>query len=232
MVFTNRQQAALKLIAELEEYRGQAPLVLAIPRGAVPMGEILVNSLGGELDVLLAKKITWEEHPELALGAVSETGLTRWEEHAFDMGLQEEELDRLKNQAIAALAEKRATYAPLVKKAEARGRNVIIVDDGVATGATMSVAIESVRVEEPARIIVATPVASDQAVSRLRALADDVVVLHVPRTFFAVSQFYEDFSQIRDDDVTRILNESRKKRPLREAQSRGRTMADQIESPP
>lgn len=232
MIFANREQAAFKLIPALEAYRGRFPLVLAIPRGAVPMGEIIVNSLGGELDIILTKKVTSERQPELAIGAVSETGLVRWEEYVADLGIEKEEMDRLYREAREALAAKRAMYAPLVRPSDIRGRIVIVVDDGIATGATMCVAVEAVRAQRPERIIVATPVASAHALSRLENLADDVVVLDVPKTFFAVSQFYEDFTQVTDDDVTRILNESRKKRPLQEARKRGRTGPERIESPP
>lgn len=232
MVFANREQAALRLVPKLEIYRGQHPLVLAIPRGAVPMGEIVVNSIGGELDLLLVTKVTSDDRPELALGAVSETGLVHWEDHAFHSGFDRDQLDQLARAAVVSLVRRRSDYAPLVRQSSVEGRVVIIVDDGIATGATISVAIEAVRARNPKRLLVATPVASSQAVQKLQSLVDELIVLHVPKNFLAVSQFYDHFDQVSDGDVTRILNESRKKRPMQEAFSRGHLGSSELSEGP
>lgn len=164
---------------------------------------------------------------------MSESGLVHWEDHAFALDLDEESRDRLARRVVAKLAAKRATYAPLVRPSDVTDRVVIVVDDGIATGATMGVALAAARARHPERLVVATPVASSQALERLGPLADDIVALSVPKTFFSISQFYEDFAQVSDDDVIRILNESRKKRPQQEANARGRPAGGgHVESPP
>jgi predicted phosphoribosyltransferase len=224
MVFANRENAALKMIPKLQKYRGANPLVLAIPRGAVVMAEIMVNSIGGELDVLLVSKITSDALSEIAIGAVSETGFVRFEDTAFRMMVDKEELDRLARRKIADLQERRQIYAPLVKPGDPKGRTVIIVDDGIATGATMLVAIESIRALKPQRIVIASPVASNQAIERLKEVADELVVLHVPEVFGAVSQFYEEFGQVSDADVIHIMSESRKKQIYRESRGMAQTL--------
>jgi predicted phosphoribosyltransferase len=211
---------------KIHEYQAKAILArhgVPIPRGAVVMAEIIVNSIGGELDVLLASKITSDALPELALGAVSESGFVRFEDSAFRMMVDQEEFDRLARRKIGDLQVRRQNYAPLVKPGNPKGRIVIIVDDGIATGATMMVAVESIRAQEPQRIVVASPVASSQAMERLKEEVDELIVLDVPEAFGAVSQFYEEFAQVSDADVIHLLSESRKKQPYRESREMAQT---------
>ncbi len=221
MIFRNREQAALQLLSHLEQYRGTNPLVLAIPRGGVPVAEIIVESLGGELDLMLAGKMTSETNPELALGAITESGFTEYGPVSHQLGFERDELDKMARRTLALLQSKRELFVPLVPPVDPYDRVVILVDDGIATGATMSVAAQAVRAARPERLIVASPVASFHAVERLKQLADDVVVLDTPSPFYSVSQFYDDFSQVSDDDVIHILSESRKMKPMREAVQRG-----------
>ena len=205
MKFNNRQQAAYLLIDRLHSYYGKNPLVLAIPRGAVPMSRILAESLDGDLDVVLAHKVTAPDFPEYAVGSVTETGDIFWGPGATELGLSKGDLQTLASEEIRRLQMRRLSYSPLRPAADPEGRICIVVDDGIATGATMIAAVRSLRERDAEKIIVASPVASTGAVKKLQLEADNVVVLHIPEYFFSVGLFYEEFGQIDDEEVFRIL---------------------------
>ena len=205
MYFNDRLDAARQLAIALERYRGEHPLVLAIPRGAVPMGRAIADRLGGDFDVVLVRKVGAPGNAEFALGAVDETGWTYVANYARHMGLDRTWIDTESLRQVELLKRRRALYSPGRAGIDPQGRACIVVDDGLATGATMIAALHSVRARKPARLVCAVPVAARESLERVRALADDVVCLDVPPEFYAVGQFYRDFRAVEDDEVVRIL---------------------------
>lgn len=206
-MFRNRQEAAEKLAQALAPYRGLNPLVLAIPRGAVPMAKIIAESLGGEVDVLLVRKLGAPEQPELAIGAIDENGHIYLHPYARQLGLSAGYLEDEAANQLRTLRRRRAEYTPARPPIEPRGRIVIVVDDGIATGSTMTAALGALRERSPAKLIVATGVAPPDSLQKLRDFADEVVCLSSPDPFYAVGQHYADFSQVSDEEVIAILRE-------------------------
>lgn len=203
--FASRAAAAAALAVELDHYRGRRPLVLAIPRGAVPMGRVLADTLGGDLDVVLVRKLGAPGNPEFAVGAVDDSGWTYVAEFASAAGADDAWL-RAETAAQRALLERRrALYTPTRPSIDPRDRIAIVVDDGLATGATMIVALHAVRARAPARLVCAVPVASPDALERVRPYADELVCLYAPDWFSAVGQFYGDFRQVDDEEVVATL---------------------------
>jgi putative phosphoribosyl transferase len=203
MRFANRDQAAHALAEALVGLEPQRPLVLGLPRGGVPMAAIIADRLGCEFDVVLVRKLRTPGYAELAMGAVDEAG------HAYTEGNQEpvasDVYEREVAYQIAEIRRRRALYSATRASRSAEGHTAIIVDDGIATGATMMAAIRAVRAQRPLRIVVAAPVGARDALDLARSLADDVVCLYCPRVFFAVGEFYDDFSEVSDSTVVNLL---------------------------
>lgn len=206
-MFQDRADAARRLAARLQAYQGQNPLVLAIPRGAVPMGRVIAQQLGGELDVVLARKLHAPFLPEVAVGAVDESGWTYVSPHAGRLGADSDYVAQETRTQLQALRARRALYTPIRAPIDPAGRTVIVVDDGLATGATMVAALHGLRARHPARVVCAVSVASPEALALVRPLADEVVCLEAPPDFEAVGQFYRDFAQVEDDEVIRLLKD-------------------------
>lgn len=205
MRFKNREHAATLLAVRLASYKTQNPLVLGVPRGGVPMARIIADALGGDVDVVLVRKLLVAFQPDLAIGAIDESGVVLKGRHmdprdADDPYLQEE----IRTQT-EVLRTKRDLYAKARRPLDASGRLVIIVDDGVATGCSMLAAIRSVRARHPRKIVVAVAVAPPESLSLLRQEADDTVCLQPPAYFFAASQAFEDFSEVTDEMVMTAL---------------------------
>ncbi len=207
-MFANREQAARQLVARLQPYDGVYPLVLAIPRGGVPMGKIVADALGGELDVVLVHKLGAPGNPELAIGAVSEHGAVFPHELARAVGTREDYIRREAEKQLQTLRERRQKYTPDREAVSPEGRTVIIVDDGVATGATMTAALRTVQEAGPERLIVAIGVAPPGTVRALQATADEVVCLATPRQFVAVGQAFAEFGPVTDEEVVAALRAS------------------------
>ena len=203
--FASRADAAQRLAQALEKYRGRNPLVLAIPRGAVGMGKVLAETLEGELDVVLVRKLRSPYSPEFAVGAVDESGWTYVAEHAARSGADAEYLEREKQAQLETLRNRRAMYTPARPPIDPAGRIVIVVDDGLATGASMIAALHAVRAKKPERLVCAVPVAAPESLERVRPHADEVVCLEAPEEFFAVGQFYREFEQVEDTEVIDLL---------------------------
>jgi predicted phosphoribosyltransferase len=201
MRFRDPADAAGRLARALERWRGAHPLIEAIPRGAVPMGRIIAERLEGDLDIVLTRKLRAPGNPELAIGAVDETGWVYVAEYAAAAGASEDYLREEVNAQLRTIRERRARYTPTRSPLDPRGRVVIVVDDGLATGATMLAALHALRTRQPARLVCAVPVASPEAVAKVREHADEVVVLQTPDVFHAVGQFYERFPQVDDEEV-------------------------------
>lgn len=205
MLFSDRDHAAYQLAAALSAYQGKHPLVLAIPRGAVPMGRIIADALGGELDVVLVRKLPAPFNPEFAIGSVDESGWTYVAESAAVAGGTPQYIEQEKQRQLATIRRRRAEYTPLHPSIDPAGRIVIVVDDGLATGATMISALHGLRERKPAKLVCAIPVAPFDTLQRVRQYADDVVCLETPFNFQAVGQFYRDFPQVADAEVIEIL---------------------------
>ena len=206
MLFNNREHAADLLVERLiTSYKNRSPLVLGVPRGAVPMAKIIADGLGGELDVVLVHKLTHPEQAELAIGAIDEEGNAFVNDWAAD--LDPTYLEAEKKRQLAVLRERRARYTPLRKSIDPHGRIVIVIDDGIATGSTMTAALRAIRARKPKKLVGAVAVASPDAARAMLRECDAMVCLNVPVEFYAVGQFFNDFSQVTDDDVVAILKQ-------------------------
>lgn len=208
MRFLNREHAARLLADKLAGYRGQHPLVLGIPRGAVPMAKVIAEALDGDLDVVLVHKLGAPDNPELAIGSVDESGHVFLHEYAWDLGVDEEYIEREKRAQLKMLHQRRAQYTPVRPPLDPTGRIVIVVDNGIATGASMIAALRAVRAKHPAKLIATVAVAPPETAARIRKEADELVIIDTPRDFFAVGQFFEDFSQVPDEPAIAILRQS------------------------
>jgi len=205
MMFENRIDAAQQLVHRLSSYKGKHPLILAIPRGAVPMGKLIASDLQGDLDVVLVRKLRAPYSDEVAIGAVDESGWTYVSPYAASQGADQDYIASEKHTQMAVISERRHLYTPVRKPIDPMDRWVIVVDDGLATGATMIAALHSLRRREPRKLICAIPVSSSAALSRVRPLADEVVCLHVPLDLHSIGQYYKDFSEVTDSEVMALL---------------------------
>lgn len=204
MHFADRIEAADKLADKLEPYHGQRPLVLGIPRGGVVLAARIAERLEGEVDVVLTHKLGAPGEPEVAIGAIDESGQIflndpRWR-HEASAYLEREAVDQL-----AELHRRRKLVSAGRAAHDPAGRIVIVTDDGLATGATMIAALKVLRARKPARLIAAVPVAAPDALEKVTALADATVCLEAPAWFMAVGQFYRNFGQVEDDEVVELL---------------------------
>jgi len=204
-MFQDRIDAARQLSRALQKYKGQNPLVLAIPRGALPMGAWIAQALQGQLDVVLVHKLRAPFQPEVAIGAVDETGLACLSPDAVTLGIDPQAVrDEIKLQ-MKTLKARRQQYSAVQAPIPIQERVVIVVDDGLATGATMMSALKAVRQHHPQRLVCAIPVASPDALAQIKPLADETVCLHAPEDFMAVAQFYQQFPQVDDAQVMASL---------------------------
>lgn len=201
-MFRNRQDAAEQLASRLAHLQGSHPLILAIPRGGVPMGRCLADALDGELDVVLVRKVGAPGSPEFAIGAISEDGTLKLDEAASHF--PPEAIEREAERQRQLIATRRRRYTPVRAPIAPEGRVVVVVDDGSATGATMEAALRTLQ-GRAQRLIAALGTASPSALARLAALANEVVCLEAPERFMSVGEFYADFSQVEEDEVLALL---------------------------
>ena len=210
MKFQDRLDAGRKLAAALSRLRGRRDLlVLALPRGGVPVAAEVARVLDAPLDLCFAHKIGAPNNPELAIGAVAETGPPYIEEqtvHSLRVPysyVREEAAYQQQDLARRAAQYRGGRPAPVIQD-----KWVILIDDGVATGSTAHAALRTLRAQRPARLIFATPVVPADHVQRLAVAADELAILHAPAIFFAVADFYDRFLQVTDDEVLSLLNHS------------------------
>ena len=207
-MFEDRNDAARQLAVELKQYRGQNPLVLAIPRGAVPMAKIISGELGGSFDVVLVRKLRAPFQPELAIGSIDESGWAYIAEHAASTGASKDYIESEKQAQMETIRKRRNQYTPIRPPIDPGGRIVIVIDDGLATGSTMISALHGLRARNPAKLICAVPVAPPDTLKKVEKMADEVICLEAPEYFQAVGQFYRNFSQVEDEEVIEILRDS------------------------
>ena len=204
--FRDREDAARQLARALSPWRGRNAVVYAIPRGAMPMAALIAEELDAEVDVVLTHKLGAPGNPEFAIGAVAESGWSHVQYHGIDV--DDAYVQRETAAQLERLLERRRRYGAV--RVPAAGRIAIVVDDGLATGATMIAALHALRDQGPSRLICAVPVAAPDSLARVRPLADDVVCLSAPPGFYAVGQFYDVFDQVEDEDVIATLNKARR----------------------
>lgn len=212
MLFTDRHDAGRKLAVRLERLNLPQPVVLALPRGGVPIGFEIARVLAAPLDLVLVRKIGAPNQEELAVAAiaggdppelVTDEDITGW------LSVSKEYLDAAKQTALQEIERRRQRYSGDRKPLEIAGCSAIVVDDGAATGATMLAALRVTRRRRPARLVLAVPVAPDDTLDRLREEVDLAVCLETPENFYAVGQFYRAFPQLRDEEVIELLEQAR-----------------------
>lgn len=210
--FINRRVAGRMLADRLKTYAGRpGVLVLGLPRGGVPVAYELARALDAELDVLIVRKLGMPGHPELAMGAIASGGAQYLNEEVLRLGhVSPGALQAVLEEEQAELKRRERLYRGSRPSLDLAGRIVIVVDDGMATGASMRAAVLALRSGKPARIVVAVPVAPADAGERLADAADEFVCVQNPVNFHAVGQFYEDFEQTSDDEVRELLDRARR----------------------
>lgn len=213
MMFDDRSDAGKQLAEKLKHLKDQKPVVLALPRGGVPIGFEIARALGAPLDLLLVRKIGVPWQPELALGAVAngaqpETFIDR--ELATALNISDDYVKRETARQLEEVERRRRAYCGGCAPLDIAGHTAIIVDDGIATGATMRVALQASRRRNPNRLVLATPVASADTLEKLRPLADEIVCVEIPSWLGAIGFFYADFHQMSDEEVTTIVAEAAK----------------------
>jgi len=208
MAFVDRRQAGRALATALAGYKDRRPVVLALPRGGVPVAAEIAAALDAPLDLVLVRKIGVPGHRELAMGAVSDGGLAavvRNEEVIGLAGIDEAAFNAARDRELVEIERRRRCYLGDRPPTDIAGRLAIVVDDGIATGATTRAALRAVRARKPDKVILAVPVAPAEAVASLRAEVDDLICLEMPEHFYAIGVHYDDFAQVSDDEVCRLL---------------------------
>ena len=208
MVFQNRTDAGRRLASALIRYKSLHPVVLALPRGGVPVAAEVAAALEAPLDLVLVRKIGVPNQPELAMGAVTDgkaPTVIRNSEIIEICGISAQEFDAVANQELAEIERRRSRYIGDRSRAEVEGQVAIIIDDGIATGATTLAAIQAVRSRKPRELVLAVPVAPLDTVKKLHSEVDAIVCLDTPEDMGAIGYFYRDFHQIRDEEVIAAL---------------------------
>lgn len=204
--YRDRIEAGAVLARHLEGYRGQRPVVLGIPRGGVPVAAEVARRLDGELDVVVARKLGAPRHEELAIGAVTADGGRFLNDDVIRaLGVTDEYLSRVTEEQMREARSREQRFRGGRAPAPLAGRTVILVDDGLATGATMRAAVRAVRARAPARLVVAVPVGAASTCTTLAGESDEVVCPSQPEPFVAIGLHYLDFEQVGDDEVVALL---------------------------
>lgn len=202
MMFKDRKEAADLLLKKILQYKGKNIIVAGIPRGAIPMARYIADHLDSKCTALLVHKISAPENEELAIGCIGLSGFIHSTTHSSYLGIDRSYLENQAKRLHEKLMERKKKYS--LQDVSLRGKIVIIVDDGIATGATTLCAIHEAKLQFPKKIIVATPVSSFEAARRIEELVDDFVVLYIPDIMYSIGEFYESFPQVSDEEV--IIN--------------------------
>jgi putative phosphoribosyl transferase len=209
-VFEDRVDAGRQLAARLTHYADRADvIVLALPRGGLPVGFEVARALHAPLDVMIVRKLGTPGQPELAMGAIASGGVRVVNDEVIrELGISQEQLDEVAAEAQLEVERRERLYRAGRPPLEIAGRTAILVDDGIATGSTMRAAIQALRAQKPARLVVAAPTAAPATCEQIRKQVDELVCLTTPEPFFAIGFFYRDFPQLSDDAVREILHKA------------------------
>jgi predicted phosphoribosyltransferase len=208
MPFKNRSDAGRKLAKALAGYKEQQPVILALPRGGVTVAAEVAAVLNAPLDLILVRKVGVPFQPELAMGAVVDGGapiIVRNEDVIRLADIDESEFKRICDSELAEIERRRQRYLGSRQRADVSGRTAIVVDDGIATGATTRAALRATRIRNPEKLVLAVPVAPTDTVAELRSEADEVICLEDHEFFGAIGTYYADFSQVSDETVVEVL---------------------------
>jgi predicted phosphoribosyltransferase len=208
MSFRDRSEAGRKLAVALAGYKDQQPVILALPRGGVPVAAEVATALKAPLDLVLVRKIGVPFQPELAMGAVVDGGapiIVRNEDVIALAGITESEFKAICDSELAEIERRRRRYLGNRERVEVSGRTTIVIDDGVATGATTRAALRATRMRNPKKLVLAVPVAPTDSLAALRTDADEVICLEDHEFFGAIGAYYADFGQVADEDVIELL---------------------------
>jgi predicted phosphoribosyltransferase len=208
MPFIDRRDAGRRLAEALVRYKPQRPIVLALPRGGVPVAAVIADALDAPLDLVLVRKIGVPFQPELAMGAVVDGGkpiVVRNEDVIKLTGVSESDFNAIRDEQLIEIERRRKRYLGDRPHPQLAGRTVIIVDDGIATGATIRAALRATAQRKPAKLVLAVPVAPSSTLEELRGEADEIVCLEDYPSFGAIGFYYSDFRQVSDEQVTAIL---------------------------
>lgn len=213
--FHDRTDAGRQLAARLGKYAGRPDVVvLALPRGGVPVAFEVASALGAPLDVLVVRKLGVPGQEELAMGAIASGGTRAMNDDVLrTLVIDAATIERVAARARAELERREHAYRGDREPVAVEGRTVILVDDGIATGATVRAAVRALRQRHPARVVIATPVAAPESIALLRPEADEIVCLATPYPMLAIGIWYRDFGQTTDEEVVRLLERSREGRP-------------------
>ena len=207
--FADRREAGRELAGKLSAYRGRADVVvLALPRGGVPVAFEIAEALDAPLDIFVVRKLGMPGHPEMAIGAIASGGVRVITEDVIrSHAISDSQIDAVIRQELAELQRREREYRQGRALTDLHRRSVILVDDGLATGSTMRAAVQAVRAHEPARVVVAVPVAARDACEAIADITDETVCARTPEPFAAVGLWYRDFSQTSDEEVLALLQE-------------------------
>ena len=208
MPFENRSEAGRKLAKALSRYKDQHPVILALPRGGVPVAAEVAAALEAPLDLILVRKIGVPSHPELAMGAVVDGGtpiIVRNDDVIRSEGIDTAHFKAVCDGELAEIERRRMVYLGSRERVNVTDRTAIVIDDGIATGATMRAALRATRMRNPRKLVLAVPVAPTECIVEMREEVDEVVCLEDHELFGAISFYYQDFQQVSDEEVIAIL---------------------------
>ena len=212
-IFRDRRDAGRRLAKALEKYRGEDVVVLALPRGGVPVGYEIAEALGAPLDVFLVRKLGVPGHEELAMGAIASGGVRIINRDVVEaIGIADWEIDAAAGREGQELERREKAYRGDRPAPDLTGKTAILVDDGLATGASMRAAVKALRNMKPARIVVAVPTAAPETCRAFEAEVDEVICAITPEPFWAVGAWYEDFTQTTDEEVRDLIDRAGKRR--------------------
>lgn len=211
VIFKDRRDAGLRLAGRLSEYRDEDAVVLALPRGGVPVGYEVARALNVPLDVFVARKLGAPGQPELAIGAVASGGVRLVNERVvWELGVSEDWIEAVTEKELAEVGRRMRRFRGEKPEPEVGGRTVILVDDGIATGMTVKAAIRAIREKGPRRIVLAVPVCAEVTADALALEVDELICLQTPADLQAIGFWYENFRQLEDEEVIELLELSRR----------------------
>ena len=210
--FVDRGDAGRRLAERLSPYAGDSPVIFALPRGGVPVGAEVARSLGAPLEIIVSRKLGAPDQPEFGIGAVAPGGVRVLNERAVKvLGIQEDYLERVTESESAEVERRLRLFRGDRLYPDLEGRTAILVDDGLATGVTARAALHTLRLMRPEKLVLAVPVCAPQTATPVRSEVDDLICLIAPTNLEAIGLWYENFEQVPDEEVIRLLEEARRR---------------------